>query len=70
MRTFKDGNRTCIQESDSGDGGFFTNPKAVYTALTRAQNLIIVVGDLVSLCNVGICRFVQNCIRDDLWSNM
>lgn len=40
------------------DLGFFSNPKLFNTALTRAQSLVAVVGDPVSLCSEGKCRFV------------
>jgi len=38
------------------DLGFFSNPKLLNTALTRAQSLVVVIGDPVSLCSVGKCR--------------
>ncbi|CAL8138318.1 unnamed protein product [Orchesella dallaii] len=38
------------------DLGFFSSPKLLNTALTRAQSLVAVVGDPVSLCSVGKCR--------------
>jgi hypothetical protein len=40
------------------DYGFLSNVKLLNTALTRAQSLVIVVGDPLSLCLVGKCRFV------------
>lgn len=40
------------------DLGFFSSPKLLNTALTRAQSLVAVVGDPVSLCSVGKCRQV------------
>lgn len=39
------------------DLGFFSNPKLLNTALTRAQSLVAVVGDPVSLCSEGKCRY-------------
>ncbi|XP_014678859.1 PREDICTED: probable helicase with zinc finger domain [Priapulus caudatus] len=38
------------------DFGFLSNAKLLNTAITRAQSLVAVVGDPVSLCSVGKCR--------------
>uniref|UniRef100_A0A0B7B1B5 C3H1-type domain-containing protein n=1 Tax=Arion vulgaris TaxID=1028688 RepID=A0A0B7B1B5_9EUPU len=38
------------------DFGFLSNIKLLNTAITRAQSLVIVVGDPVSVCLVGKCR--------------
>lgn len=50
---------TCSADSsqeDFVDYGFLSNVKLLNTALTRAQSLVIVVGDPLSLCLVGKCR--------------
>ncbi|CAH1794723.1 unnamed protein product [Owenia fusiformis] len=38
------------------DYGFLSNMKLLNTAITRAQSLVAVVGDAVSLCSIGKCR--------------
>ncbi len=38
------------------DYGFLSNVKLLNTAITRAQSLVAVVGDPVSLCSIGKCR--------------
>lgn len=48
------------------DYGFLSNSKLLNTAITRAQSLVAVVGDPVSLCSVGRCRkvwerFIETC---------
>ncbi|KAK7502369.1 hypothetical protein BaRGS_00006322, partial [Batillaria attramentaria] len=54
--------RSC--RSDGGaeeeylDYGFLSNVKLLNTAITRAQSLVLVVGDPVSHCLVGKCRKV------------
>lgn len=54
--------RTCITgevESENAsymDYGFLSNKKLLNTAVTRAQSLVAVVGDPVSLCSLGRCR--------------
>ena len=40
------------------DFGFLSNIKLLNTAITRAQSLVVVVGDPVSVCLVGKCRWV------------
>uniref|UniRef100_A0A4W3ISV0 Helicase with zinc finger 2 n=1 Tax=Callorhinchus milii TaxID=7868 RepID=A0A4W3ISV0_CALMI len=50
---------TCIE--------FFNDSRVLNTAMTRAQSLVIVVGDAVALCSVGKCskiwkRYIQECI--------
>ncbi|KAI8742129.1 helicase with zinc finger domain [Biomphalaria glabrata] len=40
------------------DFGFLSNIKLLNTAITRAQSLVVVVGDPVSVCLVGKCRKV------------
>ncbi|XP_046366711.2 probable helicase with zinc finger domain isoform X1 [Haliotis rufescens] len=52
---------TCRSDTsveDLMDYGFLSNVKLLNTAITRAQSLVIVVGDPVSLCLVGKCRKV------------
>ncbi|KAG0421407.1 hypothetical protein HPB47_002698 [Ixodes persulcatus] len=48
------------------DFGFLSNAKLLNTAITRAQSLVVVVGDPVSLCSIGACQklwetFVKTC---------
>ncbi|XP_033117671.1 probable helicase with zinc finger domain [Anneissia japonica] len=48
------------------DYGFLSNDKLLNTAITRAQSLVAVVGDPVSLCSIGKCRilwenFIKTC---------
>lgn len=55
--------------------GFLSDAKLLNTALTRAQSLVAVVGDPVSLCSVGACRtlwekFVTTCARNGSLHNM
>ncbi|KAK4291927.1 hypothetical protein Pmani_035272 [Petrolisthes manimaculis] len=57
---------TCKVGDDGLDFGFLSNAKLLTTAITRAQSLVAVVGDPVSLCSVGKCRklwerFLQLC---------
>lgn len=52
---------TCSSDSsqeDVYDYGFLSNVKLLNTALTRAQSIVVVVGDPLSLCLVGKCRSV------------
>ncbi|XP_038069639.1 probable helicase with zinc finger domain [Patiria miniata] len=46
---------------EEADYGFLSNDKLLNTAITRAQSLVAVVGDPVSLCSIGKCRI--------LWEN-
>ncbi|PIK44602.1 putative helicase with zinc finger domain [Apostichopus japonicus] len=41
---------------EEADYGFLSNDKLLNTAITRAQSLVAVVGDPVSLCAIGKCR--------------
>uniref|UniRef100_UPI00398E6625 3'-5' exoribonuclease HELZ2 isoform X2 n=1 Tax=Pristiophorus japonicus TaxID=55135 RepID=UPI00398E6625 len=46
---------------------FFNQPQVLNTAMTRAQSLVIVVGDAVALCSVGQCskiwkKYIQESI--------
>ncbi|XP_045616313.1 probable helicase with zinc finger domain isoform X2 [Procambarus clarkii] len=57
---------TCKAGDEGLDFGFLSNAKLLTTAITRAQSLVAVVGDPVSLCSVGKCRklwerFLQLC---------
>ncbi|KAH9492798.1 hypothetical protein Btru_024739, partial [Bulinus truncatus] len=52
------------------DFGFLSNIKLLNTAITRAQSLVVVVGDPVSVCLVGKCRkiweyFLEVCHFND-----
>lgn len=51
---------TCRSDSSADedylDYGFLSNVKLLNTAITRAQSLVMVVGDPLSLCLVGKCR--------------
>ncbi|XP_013382941.1 probable helicase with zinc finger domain [Lingula anatina] len=51
---------TCSTDTtmeDFMDFGFLSNAKLLTTAITRAQSLVAVVGDPVSLCSIGKCRY-------------
>ncbi|KAH6943679.1 hypothetical protein HPB50_025601 [Hyalomma asiaticum] len=55
--------------------GFLSDAKLLNTALTRAQSLVVVVGDPVSLCSIGDCRtlwekFVSTCAQRGSLYNM
>lgn len=57
---------TCSSDSsqeDVYDYGFLSNVKLLNTALTRAQSIVVVVGDPLSLCLVGKCRSVCFALR-------
>ncbi|XP_077997754.1 3'-5' exoribonuclease HELZ2-like [Glandiceps talaboti] len=46
--------------------GFLTDRKLLNTALTRAQSLVVVVGDPIALCSIGKCsgdwrKFISEC---------
>ncbi|KAG8184133.1 hypothetical protein JTE90_008914 [Oedothorax gibbosus] len=61
--------QTCVSKPNSEsdlDHGFLSNARLLNTAITRAQSLVAVVGDPVSLCSVGKCRklwekFIRTC---------
>ncbi|KAL5018495.1 hypothetical protein ScPMuIL_004217 [Solemya velum] len=60
---------------DYVDYGFLSNIKLLNTAITRAQSLVIVVGDPVSLCLVGKCRkvwehYLEVCNKNDSFHGM
>ena len=44
------------EDTDSGDFGFLSDQRLLNTAMTRAQSLVAVIGDPVSLCSIGKCR--------------
>ncbi|GIY93821.1 probable helicase with zinc finger domain [Caerostris extrusa] len=51
------------------DHGFLSNARLLNTAITRAQSLVAVVGDPISLCSVGKCRklwekFIYTCHKE------
>ncbi|XP_022919640.1 probable helicase with zinc finger domain [Onthophagus taurus] len=62
--------RTCQQKNnDELEYGFLSNSKLLNTAVTRAQSLVVVVGDPVSLCTIGRCskvweRFLEICEKN------
>ncbi|GFX75481.1 probable helicase with zinc finger domain [Trichonephila clavipes] len=62
--------QTCNTKSESDlDHGFLSNARLLNTAITRAQSLVAVVGDPVSLCSVGKCRklwekFIFTCHKE------
>lgn len=61
---------TCdTSQEDYMDYGFLSNVKLLNTALTRAQSLVIVVGDPLSLCLVGKCRKVWECYLEECKEN-
>lgn len=41
---------------DEPDYGFLSNDKLLNTAITRAQSLVAVIGDPISVCSIGKCR--------------
>lgn len=50
--------------------GFLSDVKALNTALSRAQSLVVVVGDPITLCSVGSCRtvwenFITTCAHNN-----
>ena len=54
VRTYCD--LTFTHASLSKDMGFFTNPKLLNTAITRARYRVFLVGDPRALCSVGECK--------------
>ncbi|XP_052276348.1 uncharacterized protein LOC127875362 isoform X2 [Dreissena polymorpha] len=50
-----------IDEDDELDLGFLSNIRLCNTAMTRAQSLIITVGDPFALCGFGQCRDFWKC---------
>ena len=54
VRTYCD--LTFTHASLSKDMGFFTNPKLLNTAITRARYRVFLVGDVRALCSVGECK--------------
>ncbi|GCC22642.1 hypothetical protein chiPu_0001030 [Chiloscyllium punctatum] len=60
---------TCESSTSSKSANleFFNQSRVLNTAMTRAQSLVIVVGDAVALCSVGNCskiwkNYIQECI--------
>ena len=45
-------------DGETGDFGFLSDGKLLNTAFTRAQSLVVVVGDPVALCAIGECTNV------------
>ena len=59
-------NRNLDVDPSELDFGFLSDPRFLNTAVTRAQSLLAVVGDPMSLCSVGACRnlwkdYLQRC---------
>lgn len=52
------GSLNSNNQTEDMDYGFLSNSKLLNTAITRAQSLVAVVGDPVTLCSVGRCRKV------------
>ncbi|XP_078092612.1 3'-5' exoribonuclease HELZ2 [Mustelus asterias] len=62
---------TCESSISSKSAGleFFNQSRVLNTAMTRAQSLVIVVGDAVALCSVGKCskiwkKYIQESIHN------
>jgi hypothetical protein len=59
--------RTCNQEQDENDEGFLNNIKLFNTAITRAKEWLVIIGDPITLCSVGynsMCwtELIKQCI--------
>ncbi|XP_052404760.1 helicase with zinc finger domain 2 [Carassius gibelio] len=59
--------RDRLLQSESSSPEFFDDIRALNTALTRAQSLVIVVGDSGALCSFGKCSkiwrsYIEHCI--------
>ncbi|XP_052786560.1 uncharacterized protein LOC128221916 isoform X2 [Mya arenaria] len=55
-----------VEDEEDVDLGFLSNIKLINTAITRAQSLVIAVGDPVALCTISKCRkfwdsFIREC---------
>ena len=63
---------TCTNDSvaEKLDLGFLSNIKLLNTAITRAESLVVVVGDPVSLCLVGKCRYLKESLCQFSMPNM
>lgn len=62
--------RDRLLQSDSSFPEFFDDIRALNTALTRAQSLVVVVGDAGALCCFGKCSkiwrsYIERCISKD-----
>ncbi|XP_043076767.1 helicase with zinc finger domain 2 [Puntigrus tetrazona] len=62
--------RDRLLQSESSSPEFFDDIRALNTALTRAQSLVIVVGDSGALCCFGKCSkiwrsYIEHCISKD-----
>ena len=58
--------RNIDEDPSELDFAFLSDPRFLNTAVTRAQSLLAVVGDPMSLCSVGACRnlwkeYLQRC---------
>ena len=59
-------NNSSECDGNGGDFGFLSDSKLLNTALTRAQSLVVVVGDPVALCAIGECvniwkTYIKHC---------
>ncbi|WAR30145.1 HELZ-like protein [Mya arenaria] len=50
-----------VEDEEDVDLGFLSNIKLINTAITRAQSLVIAVGDPVALCTISKCSFIREC---------
>ena len=49
-------NLDMYSDQSEPDFGFLSDPRLLNAAMTRAQSLLAIVGDPMSLCSVGACR--------------
>ena len=47
-----------LRPDETYDHGFLSDIRLLNTAMTRAQSLVLVVGDSVALCSVGKCSTI------------
>ncbi|XP_045385326.1 helicase with zinc finger domain 2 isoform X3 [Lemur catta] len=61
-------NRDSLLGPGAPSADFFTNPRVLNTVMTRAQSLLVAVGDAVALCSFGTCSklwksFIRECVE-------